>query len=262
MHISSVLYLSVAGLAVSAPTSPLSSSGIPSLQDAAHLEVKVLPFDKPAQALSARASESIESPSAISSLFSAIFSAQNHKSVSARSLGSIWNSLESDAESLVKPIEAPGNKDTKRGLESVWDSLKSDAESLVKPIDAPGNKDTKRDLDTRDESAISSLFRAMGSLVKPIDAPGNKDIKRDLNARGESSLSSIFRAMGSLVKPVEVPGNKDIKRDTSASDFVSITLNEHNTHRAKHSVSALTYDNTLGNYAATVASTCKFEHDQ
>lgn len=46
------------------------------------------------------------------------------------------------------------------------------------------------------------------------------------------------------------------------TDFVSTALYHHNIHRANHSVSDMTYNDTLAGYAATVAAKCVFAHDQ
>lgn len=46
------------------------------------------------------------------------------------------------------------------------------------------------------------------------------------------------------------------------NDYNSAVLYHHNAHRANHTASDLTYDDTLASYAAEVASKCVFAHDR
>lgn len=47
----------------------------------------------------------------------------------------------------------------------------------------------------------------------------------------------------------------------SPTDFQSTALYHHNVHRANNSVSDLTWDSTMAEYAATVAASCVYAHD-
>jgi uncharacterized protein YkwD len=47
----------------------------------------------------------------------------------------------------------------------------------------------------------------------------------------------------------------------TSGDYVSTALYHHNAHRANHSASALSWDDTLAGYALNTAQTCVFAHD-
>jgi len=48
---------------------------------------------------------------------------------------------------------------------------------------------------------------------------------------------------------------------SSATDYISTVLYHHNIHRCNHSAPALTYNEEIAGYAATLAATCNFHHD-
>lgn len=68
--------------------------------------------------------------------------------------------------------------------------------------------------------------------------------------------------------PAPKPAETENKQETAASspaaapaDFQSAALYHHNIHRANHSVDALSWSASLASSAATVASSCIFEHN-
>ena len=68
----------------------------------------------------------------------------------------------------------------------------------------------------------------------------------------ESTTAAPVVATTSSAAPVASPASDDYK---------SVVLYHHNVHRTNHSAPALTYDDTLAGYAATLAKTCVFAHD-
>jgi uncharacterized protein YkwD len=51
------------------------------------------------------------------------------------------------------------------------------------------------------------------------------------------------------------------KQAPSSGDYVSTALYHHNVHRANHSASDLSWDDSLASYALNTAQTCVFAHD-
>jgi uncharacterized protein YkwD len=71
-------------------------------------------------------------------------------------------------------------------------------------------------------------------------------------------LSATF-ILPATSNPIDKDSFMRFSRD--AASYEAAALNEHNTLRAQHSASAMSWDSALATYAQVLASSCVYEHD-
>jgi uncharacterized protein YkwD len=67
--------------------------------------------------------------------------------------------------------------------------------------------------------------------------------------------------VASVAAPTAAAAAAPAPQAPSSGDYVSTALYHHNVHRANHSASDLSWDDTLASYALNTAQTCVFAHD-
>jgi len=90
------------------------------------------------------------------------------------------------------------------------------------------------------------------STTRSVAAPTTTSSSRPIVVSTTTSVVVPTSASTSASSSVALP---------TPTDYASTALYGHNIHRANHSAPALTYNNQLAGYAATVAASCVFAHD-
>jgi len=102
------------------------------------------------------------------------------------------------------------------------------------------------------------------------EAPSTTEIPSTTEAPSSTEALSTTEAATSTEEPIEKPASTEAAvasstteaaSTASPTDYSSTAVYHHNIHRSNHSASAVTYNDTLASYAATVAASCVFAHN-
>ncbi|KAI9743834.1 MAG: hypothetical protein M1818_002568 [Claussenomyces sp. TS43310] len=118
-------------------------------------------------------------------------------------------------------------------------------------------------------ASSAQVFRRVSLLTSPQKVVTTSSAAAATSAASSSKTSAEVLAPKPTVPAIALTatttnatGSTDTCPDpASATDYESTVLYHHNIHRCNHSAPALTYDETIAGFAATLAATCDFHHD-
>lgn len=175
---------------------------------------------------------------------------------------SLWSSLVSQSSSHISS-RAQSSSSTPVSLtssQSLSSSIPASSSSSSSPSSSSLTDSASKIAITSTTSAVPVAPTAVAPVapVAPVSSATSESPVVVASSSVASVQSSSVVATASTV-PSSASGT--CPDASSATDYISTVLYHHNIHRCNHSAPALTYNEEIAGYAATLAATCNFHHD-